>query len=169
MTLRYEDPTPPADETIMTRALANIIRDDITWLAQQTTIAPLNSVLHGTGEAGFEGIPLGAGKLLTVIYGQVTTIDVPQTGTYELEVGADGIPYLGGGLAMARGQVRIRLDGLANARKRIKAISGRATDRSISKNILRIAGAYNVRIVPLDTTSALLRSFRARVLKKSVG
>ena len=93
MTLRFEDPAIPAGETIMTRAHATIIRDDITWLGQQTTIAPLNSVLHGTGEPGFEGTPLGTGKLLTVQYGRVTTIDVPQTSTYELEVGPDGIPY----------------------------------------------------------------------------
>ena len=93
MTLRFEDATIPTDETIMSRAYALVIRDDITWLADQTTLVPTNAVVHGTGEPGFEGIPLGAGKLLTVVYGQVTTIDVPQTGTYELEVGADGIPY----------------------------------------------------------------------------
>ena len=59
---------------------------------------------------------------------------------------------------MARGQVRIRLTGLGKARERIKALSGRATDRSISKNFLRIGGAYNVRIVPLDTTDCCARS-----------
>ena len=68
---------------------------------------------------------------------------------------------------MARGQVRIRLDGLKKARTRIKALNGRATDRSISKNILRIAGAYNVRIVPVDTTR-LLRSFRAQITRNLV-
>ena len=93
MTLRFEDPAIPAGESILSRAYAKVIRDDITWLSQQTTIAPLNSVIHGTGEPGFEGIQLAEGKLLTVQYGRVTTIDVPQTGLHELTVGADGIPY----------------------------------------------------------------------------
>ena len=93
MTLQFEDPAIPTGETIVTRALAEIWAGDITWLSRQTTIAPLDSVIRGTGEPGFEGIPLGAGKLLTVQYGVVTTIDVPQTGTHELEVGPDGIPY----------------------------------------------------------------------------
>lgn len=68
---------------------------------------------------------------------------------------------------MARGQVRIRLEGLKKARQRIKVLNKRATDRSITRNVERIAGAYNARIVPLDTTR-LLRSFRVQVLKKSV-
>ena len=93
MTLRYEEPSIPTGETILTRAHAKIVRDDITWLADQVTLVPANAVVHGTGEPGVEGIPLAAGKLLTVQYGRVTTIDVPQTGTYELEVGADGIPF----------------------------------------------------------------------------
>ena len=93
MTLQFEDPDIPAGETIVTRTLAEIWAGDITWLSRQTTIAPLDSVIHGTGEPGFDGIPLGAGKLLTVQYGRVTTIDVPQTGTYELTVGPNGIPY----------------------------------------------------------------------------
>ena len=93
MTLRFEDATIPAGETILSRAYMKVIRDNITWLADQTALVPLNAVLHGTGEPGFEGIPLAEGKLLTVQYGEVITIDVPQTGTYELEVGPDGIPF----------------------------------------------------------------------------
>ena len=93
MTLRFEDPAIPVGESIMSRAYMKIIRDNISWLSEQTALVPVNAVLHGTGAPGFEGIPLGAGKLVTVQYGRVTTIDVPQTGTYELEVRADGIPF----------------------------------------------------------------------------
>ena len=93
MTLQFVDPTIPAGLTIVSRAYAKTITDDINLLAGSIALVPINAVLHGTGEPGFEGIPLGQGKLLTVQYGRVTTIDVPQTGTYELEAGADGIPY----------------------------------------------------------------------------
>ena len=93
MTLRYKEPSIPAGQTILIREYMKVLRDDITWLADQVTLVPTNAVVHGTGEPGVEGISLGVGKLLTVQYGVVTTIDVPQIGTYELTVGADGIPY----------------------------------------------------------------------------
>ena len=68
---------------------------------------------------------------------------------------------------MARGQVRIRLDGLKKARQRIKALNGRATDRSISKNVLRIGGGYNQKQCPIDTTR-LIRSFVMEIRKKFI-
>ena len=66
---------------------------------------------------------------------------------------------------MAKGRVRIRLDGLGKARERIKALNGRATDRSINKNLLRIGGGYNVKQCPVDT-SALLRSFKMEIRRR---
>ena len=68
---------------------------------------------------------------------------------------------------MARGQVRIRLGGLAKARERIKGLNKRATDRSISKNLLRIAGGYNQKQCPIDT-SQLVRSFRAQIRRRFI-
>ena len=68
---------------------------------------------------------------------------------------------------MARGQVRIRLDGLAKARTRIKALNGRATDRSIDKNLKRIGGGYNVKQCPIDT-SDLLRSFAMEIRRRFI-
>ena len=68
---------------------------------------------------------------------------------------------------MPRGQASIRLDGLDKARRRIKVLNKRATDRSISMNFLRIAGGYNVKQCPIDT-SELLRSFTARIHKKFI-
>ena len=68
---------------------------------------------------------------------------------------------------MARGQVRIRLDGLNRARQRIKVLNRRATDRSIDKNILRIAGGYNQKQCPIDTTR-LIRSFRTEIRKRFI-
>ena len=53
---------------------------------------------------------------------------------------------------MARGQARIRLDGLDAARKRIKGLNARATDKSISTNLQRIGGGYNVKQCPIDTS-----------------
>ena len=66
---------------------------------------------------------------------------------------------------MARGQVRIRLDGLDRARKRIKVLNGRATDLSISKNVRRIGGGYNIKQCPVDT-SDLQRSFRMEIQRR---
>ena len=66
---------------------------------------------------------------------------------------------------MARGQVTIRLDGLAKARDRIKGLNRRSTDKSISKNVLRIGGGYNIKQCPVDT-SALLRSFKMEIRRK---
>ena len=66
---------------------------------------------------------------------------------------------------MARGQARIRLDGLDAARKRIKGLNARATDRSIGTNLQRIAGGYNVKQCPIDT-SRLLRSFRMEIRRR---
>ena len=66
---------------------------------------------------------------------------------------------------MARGQVRIRLDGLDKARTRIKALNGRANDRSIGRNLIRIGGGYNVKQCPIDT-SALLRSFKMEIRRR---
>ena len=66
---------------------------------------------------------------------------------------------------MARGEVSVRLDGLAKARTRIKALNGRATDRSIGKNLLRIGGGYNIKQCPVDTT-ALQRSFKMEIRKR---
>ena len=68
---------------------------------------------------------------------------------------------------MASGQVRIRLGGIAKARQRIKALNSRATDRSISKNILRIGGGYNQKQCPVDTT-ALIRSFTMEIRRRFV-
>ena len=66
---------------------------------------------------------------------------------------------------MARGQARVRLDGLGKARDRIKALNKRSSDRSISQNILRIGGGYNVKQCPVDT-STLLRSFRMEIRRR---
>ena len=66
---------------------------------------------------------------------------------------------------MARGQVVVRLDGLAKARERIKGLNKRSTDKSISKNVLRIGGGYNIKQCPVDT-SALLRSFKMEIRRK---
>ena len=68
---------------------------------------------------------------------------------------------------MARGQVRIRLDGLQKARERIKVLNGRASNRSIARNFLRIAGGYNQKMCPIDT-SELIRSFIVAQFKKSL-
>ena len=66
---------------------------------------------------------------------------------------------------MVRAKVSVRLDGLANARKRIKVLNGRATDLSISRNLLRIAGGYNQKQCPVDTTE-LIRSFTALIQRR---
>ena len=67
---------------------------------------------------------------------------------------------------MARGQVRIRLTGLGKARQRIKALSGRATDRSISKNFLRIGAPTTCASCHWTPRDCCAR-FRMQVLKRS--
>ena len=67
---------------------------------------------------------------------------------------------------MARGQARIRLDGLDAARKRIKGLNARATDKSIGPRTSRESrGGYNVKQCPIDT-SRLLRSFRMEIRRR---
>ena len=93
MTLQYLDPAIPTGITVFTRAYAEVIVGDITFLADAAGALPIHAVAHGTGVAGTEGIPLTEGELLTAQYGRMTFIQVPQVGTYELTVGANGIPY----------------------------------------------------------------------------
>ena len=68
---------------------------------------------------------------------------------------------------MASGRVRIRLTGLEKARTRIMVLDKKASDRSISKNFLRIAGGYNIKQCPVDTTR-LQRSFRAEIRRRFI-
>ena len=68
---------------------------------------------------------------------------------------------------MARGQVRLKLTGLEKARDRIKALNKKSSDRSISTNFLRIAGGYNIKQCPVDTTR-LQRSFRAEIRRRFI-
>ena len=89
----YNDPAIPAGLTINSRAYLKVITDDLTFLAQAISLLPLDTVAHGSGAAGQRGITLVDGDLLTAKYGRVAFIARPSVGTYELEVGADGIPY----------------------------------------------------------------------------
>ena len=92
--MTYSDPTIPTGLSIMSRAYAKVLIDDVTFLADAISLLPLHAVAHGTGAAGSEGIPLAENELLTVRYGRTTFIAAaPPVGTYELTVGANGIPY----------------------------------------------------------------------------
>ena len=93
MTLQYVDPAIPTGLTIMSRAYLLVLVEDLTFLADAISLIPADTVAHGTGAAGLEGLPLAEGDLLTARYGRLTFIPRPDIGTYELEVGADGIPF----------------------------------------------------------------------------
>ena len=89
----YSNPAIPAGEVILSRKYLKVLRDDITFLADAVAALPLHAVAHGTAAAGLEGLPLAEGDLLTTRYGRLAFIARPSVGTFELEVGANGIPF----------------------------------------------------------------------------
>ena len=86
----YQPPTIPEGQTVLTRALLQIILDDIHWMACQTGLIGAHSIPYGVGGMpGLDSLRMLAGALVTAREGTIEAATPPAEGTYILVMQAD--------------------------------------------------------------------------------
>ena len=90
----YQDPALPAWEVIVTRKWLAVVIHDITFIYTGTGAIATGALGQGTGQGGYDGLPMPAGALLTAQFGALAALGPPPNDgkVYVLGGDANGQP-----------------------------------------------------------------------------